>query len=103
MIIVNTPDLKNREYEEIEMVTGSIVLSKHIGKDIMAGLKTIVGGELEGYTEMLIDDRAQAVERMKSRAKQLEADAVVNVRFATSAIMEAAAEVVAYGTAIKFK
>ena len=85
------------------MVTGSIVLSKHIGKDIMAGLKTIVGGELEGYTEMLIDARAQAVERMQNRAEKLEADAIVNVRFATSAIMEAAAEVVAYGTAIKFK
>ena len=69
----------------------------------MAGLKTIVGGEIEGYTEMLIDARTQAVERMKNRAEQLEADAVVNVRFATSAIMESAAEVVAYGTAIKFK
>lgn len=103
MIIVNTPDLKNREYEEIEMVAGSIVLSKHIGKDIMAGFKTIVGGEIESYTEMLIDARTQAVERMKKRAEQLEADAVVNVRFATSAIMESAAEVVAYGTAIKFK
>lgn len=103
MIIVNTPDLKNREYEELEMVAGSIVLSKHIGKDIMAGLKTIVGGEIEGYTEMLIDARTQALERMKARAEQLDADAVVNVRFATSAIMEAAAEVVAYGTAIKFK
>ncbi|KGF09597.1 hypothetical protein HMPREF1635_01440 [Clostridiales bacterium S5-A14a] len=103
MIIVNTPDLKNREYEEIEMVAGSIVLSKHIGKDIMAGFKTIVGGEIESYTEMLIDARAQAVERMKNCAEKLEADAIVNVRFATSAIMEAAAEVVAYGTAIKFK
>lgn len=103
MIIVNTPDLKNREYEELEMVAGSIVLSKHIGKDIMAGFKTIVGGEIEGYTEMLIDARTQALERMKARAEQLDADAVVNVRFATSAIMEAAAEVVAYGTAIKFK
>ena len=103
MIIVNTPDIKGREYEELEMVTGSIVLSKHIGKDLMAGLKTIVGGEIEGYTEMLIDARTQAVERMKNRAEQLEADAVVNVRFATSAIMESAAEVVAYGTAIKFK
>lgn len=103
MIIVNTPDLKNREYEELEMVAGSIVLSKHIGKDIMAGFKTIVGGEIEGYTEMLIDARTQALERMKARAEQLDADAVINVRFATSAIMETAAEVVAYGTAIKFK
>lgn len=103
MIIVNTPDLKNREYEELEMVAGSIVLSKHIGKDIMAGFKTIVGGEIEGYTEMLIDARTQALERMKARAEQLDADAVINVRFATSAIMAAAAEVVAYGTAIKFK
>lgn len=103
MIIVNTPDLKGREYEELEMVAGSIVLSKHIGKDIMAGFKTIVGGEIEGYTEMLIDARTQALERMKNRAEQLEADAVINVRFATSAIMESAAEVVAYGTAIKFK
>ncbi|MFR5262459.1 MAG: YbjQ family protein [Christensenellales bacterium] len=103
MIIVNTPDLKGREYEEIELVAGSIVLSKHIGKDFMAGLKTIVGGEVEGYTEMLIDARTQALERMKNRAKQLEADAIINVRFASSAIMESAAEVVAYGTAVKFK
>ncbi|MDD7512822.1 MAG: YbjQ family protein [Clostridiales bacterium] len=103
MIIVNTPDLKGRDYEEIEMVAGSIVLSKHIGKDIMAGFKTIVGGEIQGYTEMLIDARTQAVQRMQNRAEQLGADAIVNVRFATSAIMESAAEVVAYGTAIKFK
>lgn len=103
MIIVNTPDLKGREYEEIEMVAGSIVLSKHIGKDIMAGFKTIVGGEIQGYTEMLIDARTQAVQRMQNRAEQLGADAIVNVRFATSAIMESAAEVVAYGTAVKFK
>lgn len=103
MIIVSTPDLKGRDYEEIEMVAGSIVLSKHIGKDIMAGFKTIVGGEIQGYTEMLIDARTQAVQRMQNRAEQLGADAIVNVRFATSAIMESAAEVVAYGTAIKFK
>ncbi len=103
MIIVNTPDLKGREYEEIEMVAGSIVLSKHIGKDIMAGFKTIVGGEIQGYTEMLIDARTQAVQRMQNRAEQLGADAIVNMRFATSAIMESAAEVVAYGTAVKFK
>ena len=103
MIIVSTPDLKGRDYEEIEMVAGSIVLSKHIGKDIMAGFKTIVGGEIHGYTEMLIDARTQAVQRMQNRAEQLGADAIVNVRFATSAIMESAAEVVAYGTAIKFK
>ena len=103
MIIVNTPDLKGRDYEEIELVAGSIVLSKHIGKDIMAGFKTIVGGEIQGYTEMLIDARTQAVQRMQNRAEQLGADAIVNVRVATSAIMESAAEVVAYGTAIKFK
>lgn len=103
MIIVNTPDLKGREYEEIELVAGSIVLSKHIGKDFMAGLKTIIGGEIEGYTEMLIDARTQAVQKMQNRAEQLGADAIVNVRFATSAIMESAAEVVAYGTAVKFK
>ena len=103
MIIVSTPDLKGRDYEEIEMVAGSIVLSKHIGKDIMAGFKTIVGGGVQGYTEMLIDARTQAVQRMQNRAEQLGADAIVNVRFATSAIMESAAEVVAYGTAIKFK
>lgn len=103
MIIVNTPDIKGKEYEEIEMVAGSIVLSKHIGKDIMAGFKTIVGGEIQGYTEMLVDARNQSVQRMQTRAEQLGADAIVNVRFATSAIMESAAEVVAYGTAVKFK
>lgn len=85
------------------MVKGNVVQSKNLGKDIGAGFKTLVGGELKGYTEMLQEARQIATKRMVDEAESLGADAVVNVKFASSAIMQGAAEVIAYGTAVKFK
>ena len=82
------------------VVTGNTVRAKHIGRDIMAGLKNVVGGELKGYTELLQDSRQEATERMLEQAKSMGANAVVNVRFATSSIAQGAAELFAYGTAV---
>lgn len=82
------------------LVQGSTVRAKHVGRDIMAGLKNIVGGELKGYTELLNDARNQALERMLEQAAQLGANAVINVRFTTSSISQGAAELFAYGTAV---
>ena len=84
------------------LVKGSTVQSKHIGKDIGAGFKSIIGGELKSYTEMMEEARQTATERMTAEANALGADAIVNVRFTTSAITQGAAEVIAYGTAVKF-
>lgn len=83
------------------VVSGSTVRSKHFGRDFMAGLKNIVGGELKGYTELLNESRQQAIERLKQQAESMGADAVLNIRFATSSIATGAAEVFAYGTAVK--
>lgn len=83
------------------VVTGNVVRSKHLGRDIMAGLKTIIGGEIKGYTEMLTEARQIAIDRMIANAELLDADAVVNVRFTTSAIMQGMSEMLAYGTAVK--
>lgn len=83
------------------VVTGNTVRAKHIGRDIMAGLKNIVGGELVGYTELLQDSRQEAMERMIEQARSVGANAVVNIRFATSSISQGAAELFAYGTAVK--
>lgn len=83
------------------VVTGNTVRAKHIGRDIMAGLKNIVGGELKGYTELLQDSREEAMARMIEQAKSVGANAVVNVRFATSSVAQGAAELFAYGTAVK--
>jgi uncharacterized protein YbjQ (UPF0145 family) len=82
------------------LVQGSTVRSKHAGRDIMAGLKNIVGGELKGYTELLIEARQEAIERMVAQARAVGANAVINVRFSTSNITSGAAEVMAYGTAV---
>jgi uncharacterized protein YbjQ (UPF0145 family) len=82
------------------VVSGSSVRSKHVGRDIMAGLKNMVGGELKGYTELLEESRAQATERMQSQATQMGANAVVNVRFSTSSVAAGAAEIYVYGTAV---
>jgi len=82
------------------LVQGSTVRAKHVGKDIMAGLKNIVGGEIHGYTELLAESRNQALQRMIEQAEQLGGNAVVNVRFATSSVMQGAAELLAYGTAV---
>lgn len=82
------------------VVSGSSVRSKHVGRDIMAGLKNIVGGELRGYTELLEESREQATERMKAQASQMGANAIVNVRFSTSSVAAGAAEIYVYGTAV---
>jgi uncharacterized protein YbjQ (UPF0145 family) len=102
MIIVNTDFVTGREIETMELVRGSMIQSKHIGRDIMAGLKTIVGGELHAYSDMINEARAIATKRMVEQAESLGADAVINVRYATSAVMQGAAEVMVYGTAVRF-
>ena len=83
------------------LVTGSVVMSKHFGRDFMAGMKTIVGGEIKGYTEMLEDARKIAIERLIAQATAMGADAVINLRLTSSSVMQSAAEVTAYGTAVK--
>ncbi len=102
MIVVNTDYISGKELETLGLVKGSTVHSKNVGRDFMAGLKTLVGGEIKGYTEMMNEARTLATKRMVAEAEQLGADAVVNVRFTTSGIMQGAAEVIAYGTAVKY-
>lgn len=87
--------------EHYGLVQGSTIRAKHIGKDILASLKNLVGGELKAYTELLQESRQEAVERMVAQAQELEANAVVNIRFATSSVAQGAAELFAYGTAVK--
>ena len=89
--------------EALGMVRGSTIRSKHIGKDLLAGLRTIVGGEIKEYTEMLIEARSESQRRMQAQAEQLGADAVINVRFVTSQVMSGAAELLCYGTAVKLR
>ena len=103
MILVNTDYITGKELEMLGMVRGSTIQSKNIGKDITQGFKTLVGGELKGYTEMMNEARALATKRMVDEAEGMGADAVVNIRYASAAVMQGAAEVIAYGTAVKFK
>lgn len=103
MKLVNIDYIPGQEFDVLGMVKGNVVQSKNLGKDIGAGFKTLVGGELKGYTEMLQEARQIATKRMVDEAESLGSDAVVNVKFASSAIMQGAAEVIAYGTAVKFK
>lgn len=101
MIVVNTEFIPNRKIKEIRgLVQGNTVRAKHVGRDIVAGLKNIVGGELKGYTELLVESRREALTRMLAQATELGANAVVNVRFATSSITSGAAELYVYGTAV---
>lgn len=102
-MIIMTIENVGKPYEVLGLVRGSMIQSKHIGKDMMAGFKTIVGGELKGYTEMMEQSREQAVKRMTDQAKMLGADAIIGMRFTSSSVMQGAAEVTAYGTAVKFK
>lgn len=102
MILVNTDFISGKELETLRLVRGSTIRSKHLGKDIMAGFKTMVGGELTAYTEMLNEARAIATKRMVEDAETLSADAVINVRYATSNVTQGAAEVLVYGTAVRF-
>ncbi len=102
IVISNTESIPGRTIVEFYgVVTGNTVRAKHLGRDIMAGLKNIVGGELKGYTELLQDSRKEATERMIEQAASMGANAVVNVRFATSSISQGAAELFAYGTAVR--
>lgn len=101
MIVTNTETIAGYQITEIRgLVQGNTVRAKHAGRDIAAGLKNLVGGELKGYTELLTESRRQALERMLAQANQLGANAVVNVRFTTSAVTAGAAELYAYGTAV---
>ena len=103
MKLINIDYIPGQEFDVLGLVKGNVVQSKNLGKDIGAGFKTLVGGELKGYTEMLQEARQIATKRMVDEAESLGADAVIGMRFASSAIMQGAAEVIAYGTAIKFK
>ena len=101
MIVVNTETLPGYRIREVKgLVQGNTIRAKHLGRDFAAGLKNLVGGELVGYTELLVEARRQALERMLAQAEQLGANAVVNVRFTTSAVTQGAAELYAYGTAV---
>ena len=102
MILVNTDFITGKELETLSLVKGSTIQSKNMGKDIAQAFKSMVGGELKSYNEMMNEARALATKRMVEEAEALGADAVVNVRYASSAVMQGAAEVIAYGTAVKF-
>ena len=102
MILVNTDYISGKELETLSLVKGSTIQSKNIGKDIAQSFITLVGGELKGYNEMMNEARALATKRMVAEAEELGADAVINIRYASSAVMQGAAEVIVYGTAVKF-
>ena len=103
MLLLNIDYVPGKEVEPLGLVKGTVVQSKNVGKDFMAGMKTLVGGEITGYTEMLVEARQIATKGMVDEATALGADAVINVRFGSSAVMQGAAEVIAYGTAVKLK
>ena len=104
MLITKTDFIPGKEIEEIiDVVRGSTVRARHIGRDIVAGFKQIVGGEISEYTRLMADAREEAIARMIADAERIDADAIINVRFTTSAIMQNASEVLAYGTAVKLK
>lgn len=103
MILVNTDFVSRKEIRTLGMVKGSTIRSRHIGKDILSGIKSVVGGELTSYQEMINEARAIATKRMVEEAERLNADAVVNIRYATSSVTQNAAEVLVYGTAVVFE
>ena len=102
MLLLNIDYVPGKEVEPLGLVKGTVVQSKNFGKDFMAGMKTLVGGEIVGYTEMLNEARQIATKRMVDAAEALGADAIVGARYASSSVMQGAAEVVAYGTAVKY-
>ena len=102
MLLLNIDHIPGKEIEALSIVKGSVVQSKNFGKDFMAGMKTLVGGEIASYTEMLNEARQIATKRMVDEAQALGADAIINVRYASSSVMQGAAEVTAYGTAVKY-
>ena len=102
MILTNLESIPGKTIvEHYGLVSGNTIRAKHIGKDIMAGLKNIVGGELKGYTELLSEAREEAVNRMTEQAYNLGANAIINIRFSTSSVAQGASELYAYGTAVK--
>lgn len=102
MILTNVETVPGKKIvEHYGLVQGSTIRAKHVGRDIMASLKNLVGGELKGYTQLMKEARLEATERMTEQAKQLGANAIVNVRYATSSVAQGAAELFAYGTAVK--
>ena len=103
MILVNTDYIAGKELEMMGLVKGSTIQSKNLGRDITQSFKTLVGGELKAYTEMMDTARALATKRMVEEAEAMQADAVVNIRYSSASVMQGAAEVMAYGTAVKFK
>ena len=103
MILVTTDYISGKDLEMLGLVKGSTIQSKNIGRDITQGFKTLVGGELGAYTEMMNDARALATKRMVAEAESMGADAIVNIRYASSAVMQGAAEVMAYGTAVNLQ
>ena len=104
MLLVTTDQVNGREIKEsLGVVKGEIVQSKNLGRDFMAGMKTLVGGEIKGYTEMIREARQIATKRMVDEAEALGADAVVGLRYGSSAVMQGAAEIIVYGTAVKLK
>lgn len=103
MLLLNIDHVPGREIEALGLVKGAVVQSKNFGKDFMASMKTLVGGEIKSYTEMLVEARQIATNRMVVEATAMGADAVVNVRYGSSAVMQGAAEIIAYGTAVRFK
>lgn len=103
MLLVTTETVSGRELEMLGLVKGSTIQSKNIGRDITQGFKTLVGGELKSYTDMMNQARGIATQRMIDEAQALGADAVVSVRYSSASVMQGAAEVMAYGTAVKFK
>ena len=103
MLLLNIDYVPGKEVEPLGLVKGTVVQSKNFGKDFMAGMKNLVGGEVREYQELLLEARQIATKRMVDEADALGADAVVNVRYGTSSVMQGAAEIVVYGTAVKFK
>ena len=103
MKLVSIETIPGQEFEALDIVRGTVVYSKNFGRDFMAGMKTLVGGEITGYTEMLVEARQIATKRMVDAAEALGADAVVGLRYASASVMQGAAEVIAYGPAGKFK
>ena len=103
MKLVNIDYIPGIELEVLDIVKGTVVYSKNFGKDFMAGMKTLVGGEIESYTDLLVTARQIATKRMVDEAEALGADAIINIRYGSSSLMQSAAEVIAYGTAVKYK
>ena len=101
MLLLNIDHIPGKNVEALGIVKGTVVQSKNIGKDFMAGMKTLVGGEIVGYTEMLTEARQIATKRMVDEAEALGADSIINLRFGSSSVMQGAAEVIAYGTAVR--